>query len=237
MGGVWLSSFVIALSAALLVNLPRLFPHGASLLLGLVLLLGPWAAGLYLKGHAWTHSAGEPLRVVAIQGNIAQELKWDPNQVRAQLDLYRDLSLPQQDVDLIVWPETAVPILQDMASGYLGAMGQVADEKNAALITGVPVRERLADGKSRYFNGITVVGEGAGTYLKQKLVPFGEYVPLQDLLRGLIAFFDLPMSDFARGPADQPLLKAKGYQIAPYICYEVVYLSSPPRSRRRARCC
>ncbi|MGV8790196.1 hypothetical protein ACV35A_31830, partial [Pseudomonas aeruginosa] len=43
-GGVWLSSFVIALSAALLVNLPRLFPHGASLLLGLVLLLGPWAA-------------------------------------------------------------------------------------------------------------------------------------------------------------------------------------------------
>lgn len=66
-GGVWLSSFVIALSAALLVNLPRLFPHGASLLLGLVLLLGPWAAGLYLKGHAWTHSAGEPLRVVAIQ--------------------------------------------------------------------------------------------------------------------------------------------------------------------------
>lgn len=105
MGGVWLSSFVIALSAALLVNLPRLFPHGASLLLGLVLLLGPWAAGLYLKGHAWTHSAGEPLRVVAIQGNIAQELKWDPNQVRAQLDLYRDLSLPQQDVDLIVWPE------------------------------------------------------------------------------------------------------------------------------------
>ena len=172
---------------------------------------------------------------MAIQGNIAQELKWDPNQVRAQLDLYRDLSLPQQDVDLIVWPETAVPILQDMASGYLGAMGQVADEKNAALITG-PVRERLADGKSRYFNGITVVGEGAGTYLKQKLVPFGEYVPLQDSLRGLIAF-DLPMSDFARGPADQPLLKAKGYQIAPHICYEVVYRSSPPRSRRRARCC
>ena len=67
------------------------------------------------------------------------------------------------------------------------------------------------------------IGQGEGTYLKQKLVPFGEYVPLQDLLRGLIAFFDLPMSDFARGPADQPLLQAKGYQIAAYICYEVVY--------------
>ena len=54
-------------------------------------------------------------------------------------------------------------------------------------------------------------------------MPFGEYVPLQDVLRGLIAFFDLPMSDFARGPADQAMLQAKGYQIAPLICYEVVY--------------
>ncbi|MCQ4016038.1 nitrilase-related carbon-nitrogen hydrolase, partial [Klebsiella pneumoniae] len=69
----------------------------------------------------------------------------------------------------------------------------------------------------------TSTGDGAGTYLKQKLVPFGEYVPLQDLLRGLIAFFDLPMSDFARGESGQPLLQAKGLQIAPYICYEVVY--------------
>jgi apolipoprotein N-acyltransferase len=39
----------------------------------------------------------------------------------------------------------------------------------------------------------------------------------------LITFFNLPMSDFARGPAEQPLLQAKGYQIAPFICYEVVY--------------
>jgi apolipoprotein N-acyltransferase len=86
----------------------------------------------------------------------------------------------------------------------------------------VPVRQEV-DGQRRYYNGITVVGEGTGTYLKQKLVPFGEYVPLQDLLRGLISFFDLPMSDFARGPSDQSLLQAKGYQIAPFICYEVVY--------------
>ena len=43
------------------------------------------------------------------------------------------------------------------------------------------------------------------------------------MLRGLIAFFDLPMSDFARGPADQAPLQAKGLKIAPFICYEVVY--------------
>ncbi len=85
------------------------------------------------------------------------------------------------------------------------------------------MRQPNPQGELRYYNGLTVVGQGEGTYLKQKLVPFGEYVPLQDLLRGLIAFFDLPMSDFARGEADQPLLEAKGLRIAPYICYEVVY--------------
>ncbi len=67
-------------------------------------------------------------------------------------------------------------------------------------------------------------------------MPFGEYVPLQDILRGLIAFFDLPMSDFARGPADQPLLQAKGYQIAPFICYEVVIRNLPPACQRAATC-
>ena len=87
----------------------------------------------------------------------------------------------------------------------------------------MPLRQKGGRGEFRYYNAITVTGEGDGTYLKQKLVPFGEYVPLQDLLRGLITFFDLPMSDFARGPAEQALLQAKGYEIAPFICYEVVY--------------
>ncbi|KAF1051959.1 MAG: Apolipoprotein N-acyltransferase [Stenotrophomonas maltophilia] len=221
-GGVWLVSFAIALSAALLVNLPVLTYRPARLAAGLVLLLAPWVAGIALNGHAWTQPAGAPLKIAAIQGNIAQDMKWDPAQITAQLELYRDLTAEQHDVDLVVWPETAVPILKDRALGYLGMINELATQKRAALITGVPVRQNDANGV-HYYNGITVVGDGSGDYLKQKLVPFGEYVPLQDLLRGLITFFDLPMSDFARGPADQQLLKAKGYAVAPFICYEVVY--------------
>ena len=61
-----------------------------------------------------------------------------PNQV-GTIDLYRDLSLPQQDVDLIVRPENCgAGILQGHGQRYLGAMSQVADEKNVA-VTGVPV--------------------------------------------------------------------------------------------------
>ncbi|WP_442112064.1 apolipoprotein N-acyltransferase [Pseudomonas sp. NUPR-001] len=221
-GGMWLISFCIALSAALLCNLPRLRERKSFLAVAVVLLVAPWLLGLGLKNHAWTEPAGKPLTVAALQGNVEQELKWNPEHVNAQLALYRDMSFSSKPVDLLVWPETAVPILKEQAQGYLDMMGNFAAERHSALITGVPVRE-VVHQQRRYYNGITVAGEGDGTYLKQKLVPFGEYVPLQDMLRGLIAFFDLPMSDFARGPEDQPLLQAKGYQIAPYICYEVVY--------------
>ena len=219
---MWLVSFALALTAALLCNLARL-RHRKPLLAGaVVLLLAPWVLGQAFKGHNWTTPAGEPLNVAAVQGNIAQSIKWNPEAVDHQLQLYRDKTFVSKPVDLIVWPETAVPVLMDSAQGYLAMMGRFASDRHSALITGVPIRQ-VEDGQRRFYNGITVVGDGEGLYRKQKLVPFGEYVPLQDLLRGLIAFFDLPMSDFARGPADQPLLQAKGYQIAPFICYEVVY--------------
>lgn len=223
LGGVWLLSFAMALSAALLVNLPALLTHGRGLLGAGLLLAGLWGGGLWLKDHPWTRPAGAPLTVAAMQGNVEQNMKWDPEQLNAQLALYRDMTLAEAPADLYVWPETAVPVLKEYAEGYLAVMGRIASERNAALITGVPLRQPDASGRPRYYNALLALGQGGGTYLKQKLVPFGEYVPLQDLLRGLIAFFDLPMSDFARGPADQALPTARGYRIAPYICYEVVY--------------
>jgi apolipoprotein N-acyltransferase len=221
-GGLWLVSFTLALTAALLCNLHRLRQRKSFVAAGVALLIGPWAAGMLLKGHAWTQPLGASLSVAAVQGNIEQSMKWDPQKLDDQLKLYRDKTFTSRPVDLIVWPETAVPVLMESAQGYLSMMGRFASDRQSALITGVPIRQ-VVDQQKRFYNGITVVGDGEGVYLKQKLVPFGEYVPLQDMLRGLIAFFDLPMSDFARGPADQPMLEAKGYKIAPFICYEVVY--------------
>ena len=62
-----------------------------------------------------------------------------------------------------------------------------------------------------------------GIYHKQKLVPFGEYVPLSALLEPVLQLFSLPLSSLSSGPGDQQLLQASGYSLAPYICYEVVY--------------
>jgi apolipoprotein N-acyltransferase len=64
------------------------------------------------------------------------------------------------------------------------------------------------------------LGKTPGVYNKRHLVPFGEYVPLASLLRGLIKFFDLPMSGFSAGAKHQPHLEVAGQPLAPSICYE-----------------
>jgi apolipoprotein N-acyltransferase len=126
--------------------------------------------------------------------------------------------------DLIIWPETAVPMVYDKARPFLTAMSKLAEDNNTNIISGIPYR-RVDKENSRYVfhNSIVSLGEGQNIYHKQKLVPFGEYVPLEDFLRGLIDFFNLPMSNFRTGSNDQELLKSFDYQAAPFICYEVVY--------------
>lgn len=223
LGGVWLSGFALALSGALLVQLLSSPVQRRQLVNRVLLLAILWLGSLPLRHHPWTQPAGPALSVAVFQGNVEQNLKWDAEQLAAQLDLYREMTLNAAAADILLWPETAVPLFQDSAAPWLEFMHERALERGSALITGIPIRHVDDDGRRRFYNGISVLGEGSGEYLKQKLVPFGEYVPLQDWLRGLIEFFDLPMSDFARGPAGQPPLLVHGQRIAPYICYEVVY--------------
>lgn len=222
LGGVWLISFALALSSVLLITLGKNNSWSSRLSAALVLMT-VWGSGLALQSKQWTHPSGQPLSVTTIQGNIEQNLKWDPAQIEAQLLLYQSLTLNAAPSDLIIWPETAVPVLKEQALGYLNSMDRLISQRDSALITGLPLRQADSYGALRYYNAITTLGDSQGEYRKQKLVPFGEYVPLQEVLRGVIAFFDLPMSDFARGPSQQTPLEAKGYKIAPYICYEVVY--------------
>jgi apolipoprotein N-acyltransferase len=187
--------------------------------LALPLLAVLWGGGALLNSIEWTTPVGEPLRVTLIQGNVPQSTKWDPEQIRHRLEVYADLTRQHlNDSDLIIWPENAITVFyHTLAEWYFDPLAEEARASNTDLILGVP--EQDADGR-RYYTTMMSLGSHHGFYRKRHLVPFGEFMPLEGLLRGLISFFDLPMSSFSPGSRQQPLLEAAGHKIAATVCYE-----------------
>lgn len=183
-----------------------------------------WTGGWFSQQTLWTVPTPQPpLRVAAVQANIPQSLKWNPGHVQTTIERYISLSEQHWNSDLLVWSENAIPVLYPRAQRLLSDLSSQAKASNVTLITGIPFLEKKPT-NHRFYNGILALGNQETRYYKQKLVPFGEYVPLESWLRGLIAFFDLPMSSFSKGKSSQPALQGKyNTTIAPFICYEIVY--------------
>lgn len=221
--GVLGGSYLLALLAAVAVQALRGSLHWGWPLLGLLLISG---AGLWSQQQAWTRPLPQSrVTVGLVQPNIPQDLKWTPEQRQATLERLDQLSAPLWGVDLLLWPEAAVPLFFHQAQDYLAQAGQRAEQSGSALLLGIPFMTMAAQGSGFVaHNSLIALGNGEGLYHKQRLVPFGEYVPLERWLRGLIAFFDLPMSDFTAGAAGQPPISTtQGWRILPLICYEVAY--------------
>lgn len=184
-------------------------------LLGLVaLVVGGWGLGL----HAWTQPEGAATRIALVQTNIEQSLKWRPERLSEWLDTNQRLAR-QPDADLVVLPETTVPMLADrLPAGYLDALAADARAGGRDVVLGVFMRD--ADG--HIYNAALSVGASPGqTYAKHHLVPFGEYSP--PLFGWFYDLVDIPMSDQTRGAANQPLLHLGGQRIAVNICYEDLF--------------
>ncbi len=219
-GGVWLLSLLTLLLATGLVRL--LVDRKPLALLPGVLM----AALAFVLPGGWTQpQENKALDVALIQPNIPQLAKWQPDNLQRILQHQISLSLPLADADLIVWPETAIPATFERAAPILTPFLDLLDARGTALISGFPYAE--ADPASprgqRFHNSIGVFSAGQDLYHKQRLVPFGEYVPLEAQLRGLIAFFDLPMSSFSLPTQHTDPLQLGDQRIAPAVCYEIAY--------------
>jgi len=237
-GGVLLVSLGVALTATMLVAAWSLRPWGrrpadamqaagadarrVEFPLALGLAAAPWVLGAALATIDWV-KVQDTREVALVQGNIDQSVKWDPEESARIIRTYVELSEPHWDAGLMIWPEAAITLLEHEAAGLLGDLAARGRAAGTALVLGVPRAERLPGGAVEYHNAALAIGTGSGRYLKRRLVPFGEYVPLEATLRGLIAFFDLPMSGFSPGPWRQPLLDLGGPRAVMAICYEVVY--------------
>ena len=224
--GVWGLSLITAITAAGLTEAIAQFSSpvkrsGRSLL--------PLAPGVVLMALSlllptqWTHT-GKELSVALVQPDIPQLLKWRPEHRKDIIQRNIQLSQPYRNSDLIVWPETAIPALfPDVALQMMPFLDQL-ERSNSVLISGLPTREpNKAGTRYLYHNSMAILSSGSGVYHKQRLVPFGEYVPLEQTLRGLIEFFNLPRSAFSLPTQAQQNLTAHGLDIAGAICYEIAY--------------
>ncbi len=179
-----------------------------------------WFGGAGLQTKPWTQPYQQSQTVALVQANIPQDRKWQPDFLQPTLERYQRLSEPAWDADWLIWPEAAIPLLYHQATPFLEAAEKRARHEQAALITGIlydDPRQRV------YYNSAVGLGMASGIYHKTHLVPFGEYVPLENWLRGLIQFFNLPTSIITAGPRQQAGLQIGSYQLATAICYEIVY--------------
>jgi apolipoprotein N-acyltransferase len=171
--------------------------------------------GYVLQQISWTSPLGNSVRVALLQGNVPQDFKFQAERYAATLATYRRL-IAGADAQLIVLPETAIPrFLDTVDPRYLQEIAQIAGERGADLIVGVPVR----DGEGRFFNSVVSMGASpAQRYDKSHLVPFGEFVPPG--FGWIVKVLSIPLSDFSPGPQNPKPLALSGQLVAPDICYE-----------------
>ena len=182
-----------------------------------VLLLGVVVALLYgLAVPRWSQPEGEPIEVALVQGNIAQENKWDPDWLLPTVERYTGLTRDHYDADLILWPEVALPGTYRLFRQYvLEPMASELAASGAELLTGILYEGR--DG--RVYNSIIEIGDDSEVYFKRHLVPFGEFMPLRQWMGWLDRFVLVATDDIWPGH-EATLLHAAGQVIGSSICYE-----------------
>lgn len=190
-----------------------------------ILLVTMWGGGAVLARVEWTQATDRSLRVAMVQPDIPLDLKFDPVFEQENRALYESIMKPLWGkVDLVVLPETAFAAITPDGRGFIEKLASTASANNTALVTGFSERDEDDDHNVRYHNAARALGnESSGVVRKRHLVPFGEFVPLERWLRGLIPFFDLPLSNFSRGADKQMPLRAYGQNLDTFICYEIIY--------------
>ena len=219
-GGVYLLSFATLASAGLLWCVAA--RHGRWI--AAAVFVGVGGAGVALKSIVWSEPAGSALSASLLQGNIPQDLKFDPGRYVRTLETYARL-VEESRGRLIILPETAAPrFLDQVEPAFLARLEAAARKNSGDVLLGVPLRT----GQASYFNSVISLGTSKPqAYHKTHLVPFGEFIPFGfGWVNSVLAF---PLSDFSRGDARQVPLSVAGEQVAVNICYEDVFGSAIAR--------
>ncbi len=193
------------------------------------------------QGNGAALAAGEatPLRIAAVQGNVEQGRVWAPEALRSILENHVRLSLEavDQGADVILWSESSVPIPGGLEGddSTRSMLAQLARQYGKTLVVGSPHFELDAAGQPAVTNAAFLVradGNWAARYDKVRLVPWGEYVPMNWLFRFVAPLVEA-VAGFRRGNTDQQLFDDPAGGVPPFamaICYEIIF---PDHVRRQ----
>ena len=172
-----------------------------------------------------------PLSVTLLQGNIAQDQKFQPTGGLPDALNWYGQQLLAATTSLVVTPETALPLLpQQLPAGYLDALVDrftkpAPGATPTAALIGIPLGSR----QQGYTNSAIALKPSSNPsssstiyqYDKHHLVPFGEFV--HPLFKWYLSIVNIPLADFNSGGLKQPSLDWQGQRIAPNICYEDLF--------------
>ena len=229
--GVYGMGALLAWAAALLGGAVQALRAGQRpwlpLLLALAVLGLPGGWRLVVGVPEFTHPSGT-LQVALLQTNVAQDEKFALERMPATLDWVAQ-ALRSAEADLVVTPETAVPLLpaqlELFSPGYWAALeAHFARPDGPTALVGVP----LGNDDTGYTNSVrglsaaTATTSGSGyRYDKTHLVPFGEFIPTG--FRWFTTLMNIPLGDFNRGLRTPPSFRVRGERLAPNICYEDLF--------------
>ena len=180
-----------------------------------ILILSTFCVLIFIpKFHSSEENYSKTLEIGIVQPSLDPFKKFEHRGASNIEETLINLTNQISRADLVIWPESPLPYVSSTAK-----MQNLIDrvENDSIILTGAWTYD-----DNNLYNSMILIGENQ-SYSKRHLVPFGEYVPFQNQLRGLINFFDLPMSSITEGNSDQTLFKINDFNVLGLICFDVAF--------------
>jgi apolipoprotein N-acyltransferase len=195
--------------------------------LGIILVL--WIVGWQAIPQ---NLSGKPFSVAVVQGNIPQKIKWDREYREQIISQYEILTeeAAKSNPQLIVWPEASTPgfVLNDHS--LLRRMGSMMRRLNTHLLIGSAEYPKFfkASSKRKLSRGNTALffsseGKVLGQYLKIRLVPFGEYIPYEEIIPWPDFIVQSGKRSFDIAGNEVTLFRVDEIRFGTLICWEVLF--------------
>lgn len=186
-------------------------------------------------------SKDEKVKFAAVQGNVSSKEKWDHSYgIMISIERhekYTELAV-KYGADYVVWPETAIPCSLSGTSSVKRRLSEIAEKYETTIFLGTQLEETDENGDDLFYNAVVMIDENGNfsntVYKKQHLVPFGEYVPMRDIITKIIPILSrisLLSYDITAGD-ESTVFDTEDGKVGTLICFDSIYENAALESVR-----